>query len=457
MNLRNLPFALLLLGGLLFTTSCEDDLDLAPISAIGDNGFYTNTAEVEGAVIAMYDGLQLLPMREFALTEMRSDNTETKSSEGDWAQFESLDVLPTNQAIGDYWINNYNVIFRANRVIESLDAVSDEGLREQFEGEAKFVRALAHFNLVRAFGNVPLVDRVIGQEDEEYFDNDTPEAVLDFVASDFSDAADLLPSASALPFGRATSGAAKGMLGKVLLTQGRYGEAETVLREVVNSGDYMLQDEYRDVFYSEGNNEILFAIPYFDDDSNEAQDFSFEMTIGGAVSGLNFVTDDFLQALDQDNDTERADVLINDLVPGETGKWMTQSADARLAGNDWIVLRYADVLLMLSEAILAGNDATSNNEAIAAYNQVRARAGVAELDPSDQLTKDALLYERRIELAFENQRLYDLIRFGKANEILGAFAAANNYAYSPTDLLLPIPQAQVNVSNGALLQNPGYQ
>ena len=131
--------------------SCEKEvLDLAPLSEIGSNNFYSNSDEVEAATIAIYDGLQSIPLREFALTEMRSDNTRTKSSEGDWAQFESYTVESTNQQVGLYWSANYNVIFRANRVLENLAVVTDPSLRAQLEGEAKFARALSHFNLLRA-------------------------------------------------------------------------------------------------------------------------------------------------------------------------------------------------------------------------------------------------------------------------------------------------------------------
>ena len=459
-RMKNIFYGCLLaLSGLtvLFSGCTKEDLDLTPLSAIGDNGFYQNADEVRGAVIAMYDGLQQIPLREFALTEMRSDNTRTKSSEGDWKQFQDLDVKPTNLAVGTYWSANYNVVFRANRVLENLDNVEDADLRIKFEGEARFVRALAYFNLVRAFGEVPLVDRVIIQTDEEFFDRDSEEAVYSLIISDFEQARSLLPTRSNTPFGRATAGAAGGMLGKVLLTRGDYAKAETVLSEVISSGEYTLQDDYADVFYNEGNSEILFAIPYLDDDANEGQDFSFEFTAGGAVSGLNYLTDDLINALDPE-DEERNAVLRNPDNPAEVGKFLTQSADARLAGNDWIVLRYADVLLMLSEAILEGGNSTSNLTAINAYNQVRARAGLETLptDGSGTLTKEALLYERRIELAFENQRLYDLIRFGVADSVLGAFAAAEGFSYEPTDLLLPIPQAEINVSNNLLTQNPGY-
>lgn len=438
---------------ILLAFACRDQLDLVPESAIGENGFYENTSQVEAAVIAIYDGLQNVPLREFALTEMRSDNTRTKSSEGDWAQFESFDVEPTNLAIGAYWAANYNVIFRANRVLANLDVVDDASLKKQFEGEAKFARALAHFNLTRAFGGVPIIDKVIIQTDTEFFGQDAASAVLAAVESDLNSAIELLPSS--MPFGRATEGAAYALLGKVRLTQGNYSGAESALSALISSNRYTLMDDYHDVFYAEGNDEIIFAIPYLDDDVNESQDYSFEMTAGGVVSGLNYITDDFNANYSPD-ETVRTETLYNPLVPAEVGKFMTVSSDARLCGNDWIVLRHADVLLMYAEALMAGGASTTNSSALNAYNEVRVRAAMPELEAGSELTKEMLLSERRVELAFENHRFYDLVRFGVAESVLGAFATSTGETFAPTDVILPIPQNEINVSGGALTQNPGY-
>lgn len=439
-----------LLAALLVLTSCDPErLDLVPESAIGDNGFYQNAEQVGGAVIAIYDGLQNIPLREFALTEMRSDNARTKTSEGEWAQFQDLAVQPTNGVVGQYWADNYNVIFRANRVLESLDAVGDAALKGQFEGEAKFARAFAHFNLVRAYGDVPLITQTIGPNDADFFDRDAASTVYGAIESDLSAAASLLPANTT--FGRATSGAANAMLAKVKLTTGDYSGAASLLNAIINGGTYSLAASYSSVFYDEENSEIIFAIPYINDDANESQDFSYEMTDRGRASGLNFWTDDFANSLDP-ADT-RAATLFNPLKPGETGKFLTSSSDVRLCGNDWIVLRLADVLLMHAEAVMAGAASTTDAGAIASVNQVRTRVG---LDPiTGTLTKEMLAQERRVELAFENQRLYDLVRMGMS-DVLAAFASANGHSFSTTDLLLPIPQAEINISEGALTQNPGY-
>lgn len=438
--------------------SCsKDQLDLDPISEIGSNEFYSDQDEIELATIAIYDGLQAVPLREFALTEMRSDNTKTKSSEGDWAQFESYTVRATNLPVGTYWTANYNVIFRCNKVLENLDVVLSGDLRNQFEGEAKFNRALAHFNLVRAYGDVPIMDKVIGIDESEYFDRDPAASVLTFITQDLVDAEALLPPKGALDFGRATSGAAQALLAKVYLTTGDYASAESLLAALIANADYALENSYSDVFYDEGNDEIIFAIPYLNDNLLESQDFSFEMTLGGVVSGLNYLTDDFIGKMNP-LDTARQAVLQNPTNPAEVGKFLTSSLNTRLCGNDWIVLRLADVYLMHVEAIMAGMPATQNLEAIASFNAVRERVGLSLIpdNGTGEITLDVLLNERRFELAFENHRFYDLVRTGQAQTVLSAFAEREGYSLNSTDLLLPIPQGQINVSDGLLKQNPGY-
>jgi len=444
---------------LLSFTACDDNiLDLEPLSAIGVNGYFNNADEVETAVIAIYDGMQEIPQREFAVLEMRSDNTRTKSSEGIWGEFEDLEVKETNGVVADYWAFNYNVIFRANLVLENLEVVANATKRAQFEAEAKFGRALSYFNLVRAFGDVPLVDQVIGPEDTEAaFTRVSADEVYTLILSDLSFAASNLPAKADMIFGRATSGAAKGILAKVHLTMENYSDAESILDGLVNDTEYSLMPEYRDVFYAEGNDEILFAIPYINDNASESQDFSFEMTAGGVVSGLNYLTNEFIAAIDP-ADTERIAVLRNPTNQAEVGKFITNSADVRFGGNDWIVLRHADIYLMFAEALMAGGQSTQTLSAIRAYNAIRDRVGLDTLaeDGTATLTLDMLADERRIELAFENHRLYDLIRMGKATDVLGSFATSNSLNYSNNDLLLPIPLREINLSDGVLTQNPGY-
>ncbi len=448
-----------IMAGLLLVSSCEKFLDLSPIDQIGSNGFYTNTQEVEAGVIAIYDGMQAMVMTEYALTEMRSDNSKTKNSEGEWAQFEDMNVQPTSATVSAYWSNNYNIIFRANTVLENLGVVTNSATKNQFEGEAKFARALSHFNLVRAFGDVPVIDKVIGPNDKEYFKRKSTAEVYAFIIDDLEDAIGFLPGRSGIGEGRATSGAANALLGKVYLTMGNYTAAKTALDAVVTSGNYGMATTYNGVFYSERNTEIIFAVQFIPDDAKDSEIFSYDFTWKGRASGLNYPTDDLMASLEV-GDTRASTLFYFEPLAGSSGRFecgkfrAITAANSQLGGNDWIVLRYADVLLMRAEAIMAGAASTTDAVALGAVNLLRGRAG---LTPLATLTKEDLLKERRVELAFENHRLYDLIRLGYADAVMGAFAVTTeaNFTYSSTDLLLPIPQRERNLYP-TLTQNLGY-
>lgn len=470
---------LILLALVAFVTSCgEDFLSPDPLSAISSDVYYSDEEELTVALTAMYDGIQGVNQlaittnglnhgiqREYQLTEMRSDNTRTKSFEGEPAEFENYSVSTSNGVVFDYYRSYYDVIFRANTVLANLGVVSAANL-PAFEGEAKFVRAYAYFNLVRLFGDVPLVLEPIGISDREtQFTRVAKSTIYTQIISDFNAAIDGLDNTYK---GRASRAAAQGLLAKVHLTLGNYPDAQILCEAIINGGEFDLEETFLDLFYTELNDEIIFAIEFLEDDNNDSQDFSAEwLNAVGRSSGLNYVTADARAALDAlgGNRTEysyRQDALqttqfqvVKYLPNGDEDLGIPATSPApRLGGNDWIVLRYADVLLMHVEAILAGGEETTASTAIASFQAVRDRAGL--IDVVTSITKQELLDERRVELAFENQRLFDLIRFGEAQNVLSAHSDANGYTFSATDLLLPIPQAERNLSDGLLEQNPGY-
>lgn len=449
----------ILLMVILFHTSCEDKLDLAPISSISSDVFFEDAKSVEAGVIAIYDGLRPIPMFEYALTEMRSDNTTANKGEGVWGDFVHMNVQSTNAVVAAYWSNNYNVIFRANLVLGNLELVTDATKKSIYEGEAKFIRAWAYFNLVRAFGGVPLADKVLSPTEAISLARSTETEIMDFIISDLVLAKDKLPNRAATAEGRATTGAAQALLAKVYLTRKDYASAKTILDVLVTSTEYSLMTNYRDVFYVERNKEIVFGVQYIGDNALYSQSFSREMTGAGTNRGLNYITADFLSVLDP-ADVKRKAVLVSPANPNEVGKFISNSSNATQSGNDWIVLRWADVLLMHAEAILGTTPATSNIDAIGAYNKVRVRAGMSTLptDGSGSLNKEMLLHERRIELAFENHRLYDLIRFDVATTVMAAFGETpeGDFTFTTTDLLLPVPNAEISTTFGAIKQNPGY-
>lgn len=466
---------------LMFTMfSCgEDFLAPDPTSAISANSYYTTEDQLLTGVINMYDGIQGInqiadtdPDKnhsiqiEYYLTEMRSDNTRTKSSEGEAAQFESYTIEPTNGIVADYYRSFYNTIYRANTVLENLD-VASAASATTFEGEAKFVRAYSYFNLVRLFGDIPLIDKVISPtETDVQFTRVATEKVYELIVSDLNTAIANLDNTHV---NRASKAAAQALLAKVHLTLGNYTEAKGLCEDVMGSG-FALEPNFKDVFYNEGNNEVIFAIGYLSDNSADSQNFSTEwLNAVGRSSGVNYVTDEAVAALDaMGGDRAAYSYRVDALQPTQhqVVKYLPNgdaalgidavSSDPSLAGNDWIVLRYADVLLMHVEATIGAGtgESTTDPTSLEAFQAVRDRAGLT--DPVTSVSKQELLDERRVELAFENHRLFDLIRFGVATDVLTSFAADNGYVFTPTDLLLPIPQREINLSNGLLTQNPGY-
>ncbi len=471
--MRNLYIAAFCLFAIALTSCGEGFLNPVPNSAVSAAGYYETEAQLETGVINMYDGLQGINSTsandnhsiqvEFYLTEMRSDNTRAKNPEGEAAQFEMYSIESTNGIVADYYRSMYDVIFRANTVIENLDVATEK--RGQFEGEAKFVRALANFNLVRLFGDVPLLDRVISpSETDVQFTRIDKGIIYDLIVSDLETAAANLNDAYKT---RASKSAAQALLAKVHLTLGNYSEAQALCESVMGAG-FSLEPAFKDVFYAEGNNEVIFAIGYIPDDANDSQNFSAEwLNAVGRTSGVNYVTADAVAALDELGGNRTAYSYRIDPIQAEQRqvvKYLPDgdeelgieptSSDPTSAGNDWIVLRYADVLLMHAEATIGSGVNTVDPTSIQAFEEVRTRAGIE--GSVTEITKQMLLDERRVELAFENQRLFDLIRMGVALDVLGEHASNTGVTFSGTSLLLPIPQREIGLSNGLLTQNPGY-
>ena len=321
---------------------------------------------------------------------------------------------------------------------------------------------------MRLFGDIPLVDQLISPLDTETaFTRVSSSLVYDLIVSDLQDAVANLSDGGAND--QASKAAAEGVLAKVYLTLGRYSEAQTLLEGIMSpSRGFALENDFKDVFYNEGNNEVIFAIGYVPSSNDDSQNFSAEwLNAVGRTSGVNYVSMDAKAFLDANGGNRtvlsyREDVaqagkyqVVKYLPNGDAALGIpATSSDPTSAGNDWVVLRYSDVLLMHVEAIMAGGASTTSSNAIASLQTVRNRAGL--MDAVTSISKQELADERRAELAFENHRFFDLVRLGLAQDVLSAFSSANGLGYSTTDLLLPMPQVEIGLSNGLLTQNPGY-
>ncbi|MEQ9287827.1 MAG: RagB/SusD family nutrient uptake outer membrane protein [Cyclobacteriaceae bacterium] len=470
-------------------TSCGDEfLNPLPDTVVSLDSYFASDEDVLSGIYGIYDALQGTSEAtetnigranrgvqfEHLLTEHRTDNTRNATLEGSKSDFHRYVVEAVNVESEDYYQSMYEVIFRANNILNYIE-IANESNRASYTAEAKFLRAYAYFKLVRLFGDVPLVTSVIDPGNTEALFTRSPQSeIYAQIIVDLQEAVDVLDNSSK---SRASKAAAQGILAKVYLSQAtpNYTGAEALCEAIIASNEFDLMDDFYDVFYDELNSEIIFAIQYLEGNALESQGFSAEFTSStraGRDDGQNIVNANLKADFDAFGGNRTAvsitgvvgeDVLEDD--ENEVIKFLPTGSNinsapvsygvGQQAGNDYIALRYADVLLMHVEATMAGGPATVDPDAIASFQLVRDRAGLTASVAT--ITKQDLLTERRVELAFENQRYFDLIRFGVFDEVLSAHSDEMGYLYDTRNArLLPIPQRERNLSKGLLTQNPGY-
>ena len=486
--MKHIKFLVFAITGFIFT-SCNTDEFLNPVpdTVVTVESFFQTDADVLAGIIGIYDAIQGVNENtttsltranrgvqfEHLLTEHRTDNTRNKTLEGSKSDFHRYVVDANNVESEDYYQSMYEVIFRANNVLDYID-IADENNRAKYVAEAKFLRAYAYFKLVRLYGDVPLVTSVLGPLDKEALFTRIPKAqIYEQIIEDLQEAINVLDNTQKA---RASKAAAQGILAKVYLTQANpnYSGAQQLCESIINSMEFDLEPNYHDVFYNELNNEIIFAIQYATGNPNESQSFSSEFTSGarrqGREDGQNIVNDNLIADFELIGGDRTSVSYFTFPDATEVIKYLPDGSDlsnpaaptyggsARDAGNDYIVLRFADVLLMHVEAVLAGGEATVDSGALASFRRIRDRAFPATAPNAiASVTKEDLLRERRVELAFENQRYFDLVRFGVLDAVLSAHSAEMGYVYdSRKASLLPIPAREINISEGLLTQNPGY-
>lgn len=487
--MKHIKYLIFTIAGFIYTSCGDEFLNPLPDTAVAVDAFFQSDSDVLAGVIGIYDALQGVNENtetnignynrgvqfEHLLTEHRSDNTRNATLEGSKSDFHRYIVNPNNVESEDYWQSMYEVIFRANNIMKFID-IANESNRAKYTAEAKFLRAYAYFKLVRLYGDVPLVTTVVGPADDKtpLFTRVPKEQVYAQIVEDLQEAVNVLDNTYKA---RASRAAAQAVLAKVYLTQPNrnYSGAQQLCEAIINSGEYGLEPNFHDVFYSELNNEIIFAIQYQSGNAQESQSFSSEFTSfvrAGREDGQNIVNANLKADLDAFGGvrtivsiTDMGGILANDR--NEVAKFFPDGFDvnadppygpnARNAGNDYIAIRFADVLLMHVEAVLAGGAATVDAGALTSFQRIRDRAFPATAPNAIvSVTKEELLLERRVELAFENQRWFDLLRFGVADTVLSDHAIEMGYIFTSRSLLLPIPAREINLSGNLLTQNPGY-
>jgi len=465
-------------------------------------------------LFAAYTNLRAYGVHSFGFvlsTSVRSDDADIGSSAGDGGAnvqtFETFPLSAGNTIINGMWIEYYNLIDKCNIALDQIennkDLIATDANKIQSQAEAKFLRAYAYFNMVRLFGKIPLIVKPITVT-EPSGPQSTAAQVYTLIEGDLQFAAANLPINWDPRFvGRATSGAANALLAKVYLTQKKWSAAMGAANAVMLNGQYDLTTSYDKIFGEEGENsrESVFEVQATASSTVQTangvqyaanQGVRGNLDIWNLGDGFN-VPSATLDAAYETGDPRKSRTFLYrntaatlasptpyktyyGEITGTTWanpiynhKVYTNPARRASVGNRfgwWMnirIIRYADVVLMYAEAANELGGTANTTAALAALNSIRTRArnGNAAILPNvtttDQgLLRTAIRQERRIELAMENDRFFDLVRWGISGT---ALAAAGRTAFvEGRDVLLPIPQTQIDLSKepNKLTQNSGY-
>lgn len=476
-------------------SSCSDDfLDKSPLDTINTENFYQTESDAIAAINGAYQPLQwpkLYNMRMWTSDIMAGNSIVGAGGGDDGRETQDMANFVTttdNEGVLDLFRGPSPGILRCNVVLQKVPAIDmDEDMKNRVLGEAHFLRGLYYFILVRYFGDVPLITEPQEPGDDLKPARTSKSEVYDLIIDDLSQAKDMLPAKStysSIDLGRATRGAATGLLAKVYLNLGEYDKVVTLTNEVATLG-YALNQNYGDNFDVNNENSIesLFEIQYVSDAgddfwSNENQASWLSTFTGPRNSnmvaggwGWNQPTQEFIDSYEEGDLRKDATVFYEgcpqfdgmdyDPAYSSTGynlrKFLVSKEVSATYDNsplNFPVLRYADVLLMKAEAL---NNLNKTNEAETPLNLVRARAGLSSITGKSQTEmKEIILHERRMELAFEGQRWFDLIRVDDGQWGLDFLHSIGKLNATQKHLLFPIPLKEIESNPNLLPNNPGY-
>lgn len=439
-----------LLAAMVIVAGCGDQLNIEPAQSIGEDVALSTSENVQATLVGAYDGLSdadVMGGNPLFEPDLLADDGGVRwvgsFEEPEQMWLKRLQV--ENGDVEDAWTDAYDAINIVNNVLSALDVV-EESERDRVEGEALFLRGLIYFQLAELFGQpwsagdqssnlaVPLITeptRAIDGSAE--VPRNTVADVYDFVLSDLTRAESLLPATNGF---FATSNAAAAILSRVYLQQGNFAAARDAANRVITSGQFSLVPAYANAFAQDVNtSEDIFAIQVTSQDGvNNMNTFYAPDEFGGRGDI------DILQPhldLYEDGDERRALFFVDEGGANRTGKWIN------IFGNIGIV-RLAEMYLTRAE----GNfeEGTSIGATPAEdVNTVRSRAGLDDLS-AGEVDKDAILFERRLELAFEGQMLHDIKRTQRS---------VGPLTFDAPELVYPVPQREIDV-NTSLEQNTGY-
>ncbi|MCE7041360.1 RagB/SusD family nutrient uptake outer membrane protein [Dyadobacter sp. CY312] len=452
---------------------CSDSfLELAPVSNPNAENFYKTIADFDLAANAAYNTLYTVYNPEGAVSyagELMGDNVTIYNISGNQAdkwQFRDYSLAPANTMVYQFWQDFYKSLYNVNIVLSKLQTADlNADYKAKLQGEMLFLRSLYYYQMVQIWGDLPIVTAPVSAAESYGILRSPASEVYAQIVKDLQEAKSKLPLAAAVVTGRASKGAAQTLLGKVYLSMGDKTNAAKELKEVYDSNQYQLLPSYASLWDVKNKNtkESLFEVQYLGGSAINPYSnyylvfFPNSNALGFYGAGMNQVVNDVWDEYEKGDsrrvasiDTGFTDAKGNFTAAKFPKKWTDKTAplinQSIAANNNFIVLRYADVLLLLTE--VTGD--------VSYMNQVRKRVGLPLYGESGYPAKYstvelALEHERRVELAFEFHRWFDLKRTNRALSVL----TAKGKKVSQEKLLLPIPNI-VRDQNNKITQNTGY-
>lgn len=477
-------------------TACSDFLDLKPLGRYTEEDIPAGSFESQVfGVYARMRSFEVSAMPYLAVHNFRSDDAEKGSSTTDGVAqenfYDNFEYTKDEWLLNGYWSGHYALIIAANAVISDIDSIrTDDPATLINRAEAKFMRAYAFYNLVRTYGEVPKIDFKVLEATQANIAKSTEAEIFTLIDADLQEAVATLPAMWEERYkGRLTRGAALALQTKTLMWRKRWADAYSSAQQIINGGMYSLVPDYQGIFRETGENnaESIFEIQAYYSITQTGLGLQTSQVQGvrGAGAwdlgwGWNTPTESLASAFEEGDPRKDATLLysgrvntpFNENVPPATVSiprpyWnkkvytnpsIRQTTASRF--GQWMnlrVIRYADILLLAAEA---ANELGNSAEALAYLEQVRSRARGNNNAILPQVTvtgqtalRTAIQHERRVELGMENERFFDIVRWGIAEEVMHA---AGKTGYQNRHRYLPIPQAEIDKSGGVLLQNPNY-
>ncbi len=479
----------------IFFSSCSEDfLDRKPTGTLTAETFFENEEHAILATNAIYSNFrswEYCGLPYLGATDIISDDSDKGSTENDGPYLKEVDDFffdATNQTFSTIWKGHYQTIARANIAINRIpDIEMTTALKERLVGEAKFLRAFNYLRLVQWFGDIPLITSQLTEDQFFTQKRNSKAEIYALIEKDLKDAISTLPERSKYAYtdlGRATKGAAKGILAKLYMIQKKYAESLTLCEEIITSGEYSLMANYNQIFTRAGEfgSESIFEIGAVALQASiagsGATPYNMVQGVRGVPNlgwGFNRPSDDLIQNYEAGDPRRQATIIyVGEVLPD--GSTIVQNnpeiLNARFNQKAWVashvglqdngpgnirLLRYADIILLAAEA---ANELGQNNKALDYVNMTRKRARgtntfiLKDLALTDQTDlRTAIRKERRSELAMEQLRWFDLQRWGIQKEVMtkiGKPFITNKHE------LFPLPQTEIDLSAGSLGQNPGF-